>query len=177
MKSRIAIAVLAVIFVCILGCQIQQKVVANYQFEKAYLYAWNLADKSSTIEAKAGYISQFVEKLENGKTDFSANNAVWLKTPDNSFEMNLTALKTLNSRLHEIMKMDVKSFEYQTAIQQITAQEQGEATNLIDTIKGCWVKENHPIVWEWYQLIWVGIAVSCLLAIFVMFYFWMDDLV
>lgn len=166
---------LGLILLCVvaLGYQVEQLIMSDYQFEKQYLYAWNLADKSSTIDAKSKYIAQFVEKLETNKIDFSEYNAVWLKTPDNSFEMNLSALKTLNSRLNEIQKMDVKSFEYQTAIQQITAQEQGEAHNLIRVIRGCWNKENYAVVWGWYGFLWcifflitiivglIVLAVSC----------------
>lgn len=122
---------------------------SDYQFEKNYQFAWNLADKSSTLEAKAHYISQFVDLLESNKTDFAENDAIFFKTRDNSFEYNLLALKTLDARLREIMLMDAKSFEYQTAIQQITQQEQGEAGKLIDTIRGCWVLHNKPTVWGW----------------------------
>jgi len=160
----IAAVLCSIIAVFMAGCQIQQNVVSKYQFEKAYGYAWSLADKSSTIEAKAKYIAEFVEKLESNKADFSANNAVWLKTPDNSFDMNLAALKTLNGRLHEIMTMDVKSFEYQTAISQITAQEQGEAHQLINVVFGCWVMACHPIVWEWFELLWMALWVIMLVA-------------
>ena len=147
------------------GCQIKQAIIGNYQFEKQFLFAWNLADKSSTIEAKANYIAQFVNLLETYKNNFSSYNAVWLKTPDNSLEKNIDAVKTLNSRLHEIMKMDVASFQYNTAIQQITAQEQGEATNLIYTIKGCWMKESYPMNWDWYGgvilIFWICGLIIC----------------
>jgi hypothetical protein len=147
--------VLAVITLWMVGAQIQQCVMFDYRFEKNYEYAWNLADKSSTIEAKATYIRQFVSLLESNQPDFAEYNAKWLYTPDNSFAMNLAALKTLRDRLQEVMTMDVKSFEYQTAIQQITAQEQGEAGKLISTIKGCWLKEKYPLAWNWYVPVWI----------------------
>lgn len=140
--------------------EVQQNIVASYQFERQYGYSWNLADKSSTIEAKAEYIGLFVAMLNSNSTDFAENNVQWMTTPDNSFKMNLMALQTLNSRLQEIMKMDVKSFEYQTAIQQITQQEQGEASKLINTIYGCWVKNKHPVVWEWFEFVWISIWIS-----------------
>lgn len=131
--------------------QIKNLIIGNYRFEKDYLQLWELSDKTSTISAKQKYISEFVLSLENGykKGDFSSFNALFLKTPNNSFEANLNALKTLSQRLIEIQEMDPKTFEYNTAIQQITAQEQGDAHNLIGVIKGCYFLNNYFIVWNW----------------------------
>lgn len=155
MSIKVVVASVLIGLTVIMGyTQIRGCIVSDYRFEKQYLYAWNLADKSSTIEAKAKYISEFVGVIQSNKTDFSAYNAMWMETPDNSFENNLEALVTLKNRLAEIQKMDVKSFEYQTAIQQITAQEQGEATKLITTIKECWIKEKYISVWNWVAAIW-----------------------
>lgn len=124
---------------------------ANYLFEKQYLNHWNLADKSSTIEAKQKHINNFVKSLEEGNTrgQFAEYNAIYLQTPDNSFVNNLEAVKTLNSRLQEISKMSPSSFEYNTAIQQITAQEQGEAANMINNFRQCYKLANYPIIWCW----------------------------
>ena len=110
---------------------------------------WELSDKSSTIPAKQKYISEFVLNLENGykKGDFASFDALFLKTPNNNFEANLNALKTLSQRLIEIQEMDPKTFEYNIAIQQITAQEQGDAHNLIGIIKECYFLNNYFIVW------------------------------
>ncbi|MGA2260035.1 MAG: hypothetical protein ABSH28_01220 [Acidobacteriota bacterium] len=74
--------------------------------------------------------------------------------------------------MHQIQTMDITSFQYQTAIQQITAQEQGEADKLIGELKGLWWKENHFWLWNWVLalnicfvilmaiLVIVGLAVS-----------------
>jgi hypothetical protein len=51
--------------------------------------------------------------------------------------------------LDEIQKMNVASFEYQTAIQQITAQEQGEAQAMLEVFSGIWWKNNYIFLWEW----------------------------
>jgi hypothetical protein len=67
----------------------------------------------------------------------------------NSFDMNFDALKTLQVRLHEIEKMDITSFQYQTAIQQITSQEQGDAMSMLTVFEGTWFKENHFLLWGW----------------------------
>ena len=104
-------------------------VVAKYKLERDYTKHWELADKASTIEAKLAGITQFVTALEQGfeRRDFATHNALWMETANNSFEANLAALKSLQQRLEQIREMDPRSFEYNTAIQQITAQEQGEA--------------------------------------------------
>jgi len=118
----------------------------EYTFDKIALSYWKLADKSSTLEAKSYYIDKFVESLENLK--FSEYNAIFFKTPNNNVRKNLETLKTLQNRLKKAKQMDVNSFEYQKAIEQITAQEQGEAKGMIDTIKGGWKLANYPLFWK-----------------------------
>lgn len=132
--------------------------VANYQWENQYSNSWSLADKSSTIEAKSMHIDKFIELLEagNAKGDFASHDALFMKTPNNSFENNLNALKTLSSRLHELKDMDPDSFQYNTAIQQITQQEQGEAQAMMNVIGNCWCLANYPIVWGWILNTLVG---------------------
>lgn len=145
--------VLLLIAISIWISQISSCVKSNYLFEKKYSYAWNLSDKSSTIEAKAAYINEFVGSLVSNKEYFSDYNAIWLKTPNNNFEYNLKAITTLKNRLMEIKEMDITSFQYNTAIQQITAQEQGEAYKLISIIQGCYDLKNYWYVWDWFGLI------------------------
>src|SRR5687768_15835608 len=98
---------------------------ANYEYEGKIGSYWSLADKASTIPQKAEYIDKFVKAIEKEK--LAEHNALIYPTLDNETASNIRALKSLQSRLHEIKGMDPRSFEYQTAIQQITAQEQGEA--------------------------------------------------
>src|SRR3990167_1476559 len=76
---------------------------------------WSLADKSSTIAEKSEYINKFVVALENANLE-RVNDSIMFPTPDTSFDFNLKALKTLQTRLEEIKTMKVDSFEYQTAI-------------------------------------------------------------
>ena len=106
---------------------------------------------------------QFVSALESGyaKGDFANHNAVWLKTPNNSFQANLEALKTLSARLGEIQEMKPTSFEYNTAIHQITAQEQGEAKAMMGVFCGCYALTNYLAVWGWIGGI-IGVT-ECLL--------------
>jgi len=151
--------------------QIKALVVSDWQYNKQIEYAWSLADKSSTIDAKAKYVEEFVKLIETNQNEFSSHNAIWMQTPDNSLEQNLTALRTLRSRLNEVMTMDVKSFEYNTAIQQITAQEQGEASQMLSVIKGCWIKANYISVWDWvgliYGVFWVFILIVGVMLFFI----------
>jgi hypothetical protein len=140
-------------------------IIACYQYNNSYDNLWTLADRSSTIVAKRDYISSFVKALENGKAkgDFTDYNAIWLKTPMNNFNKNLDALKTLASRLDEIQGMDPNSFQYNTAIQQITGQEQGEAKELIHVFQGCWLLKMHPFVWEWIGMLVLLTSLSFIL--------------
>jgi hypothetical protein len=121
---------------------------ASYQYEAIIESMWSLADKSSTIPAKAQYVDRFVDALD--QQGFGGKyNAIIFPTPDNSYDQNYAALKTLQSRLHEIATMDITSFQYQTAIQQITAQEQGEAHKMLNVFEGVWRKEHYPFLWNW----------------------------
>ena len=126
--------------------------IGNYHYERDYESYWNLAEKASTIQQKAVYMDKFVAGFK-GKGFEGDYNAVFFKTPDNSFDKNLEALQSLKTRLDEIQKMNVVSFEYQTAIQQITAQEQGEAQAMLEVFSGIWWKNNYIFLWEWIAVL------------------------
>lgn len=128
-------------------------VIANFEYERDYQSAWELADKSSTLAAKQKWMRHFVTSLEAASSHFSSHDAMFLKTPDNSFELNLAAVKSLDARLTDISKMDPTSFQYNTAIEQITKQEQGEAHKMIASIKGCWFLHNHFFYWDWMLIV------------------------
>jgi len=130
---------------------------ADYRWEKEIGNYWSLADKSSTLDAKSDYIDKFVEALEKAK--LAEYNAIFFKTPNNNVRKNIEALKTLQARLHEIKSMDINSFAYQTAIEQITAQEQGEADKMLEVIEGGWVLANYPYVWSWFGLLILGVII------------------
>lgn len=60
--------------------------------------------------------------------------------------------------------MKPSSFEYNTAIQQITAQEQGDSKAMMGVISGCYELAGYPAVWKWIG----GIIITVeLLLIFV----------
>jgi len=124
---------------------------------------WDLADKSSSIEDKYIYIDKMVKSFE-GSGLHGSHNALFYKNPSNDFDNNLKALTSLRDRLDEIKGMDVASFEYQTAMSQITAQEQGEAGAMLAVLRGCWFKEHHFFFWNWIAVVTVLgiIVISCI---------------
>jgi len=156
--------ILGLLGLTLMGIQLRENIVAEYHYEKTYAQLWQLADKSSTIPAKQDYIKQFVTALKDGKSkgEFADNNAVFLKTPNNSFDANLKALETLSLRLTEIQNMNPSSFEYNTAIQQITAQEQGEAHQMLSEFQGCYNLNSYSLVWGWIGGIYICFWLICL---------------
>ena len=137
--------------------------IAEYQYSNKIQSYWELADKASTIDQKSEYLSKFIVAIED--EGLGGHNAIVFKTPDNSYDENIKALKSLQSRLDDIKDMDVTSFEYNTAIQQITAQEQGEASQMITVIKQIWYKNHYFLLWDW---------VGGLLVFFVIFFLTFD---
>jgi hypothetical protein len=156
MKVFSTVGILFLVISFLMGFfQIKGCIKSNYEYEKEIGSYWSLADKSSTISEKSRYIQQFIIVLE--KSNHSEYNAIWLKTLDNSFNKNLEALKSLNLRLNQLKNMDIESFAYQTAIQQITAQEQGEAHQMLGVLEGCWVKDKYFICWNWFAIIFASV--------------------
>jgi hypothetical protein len=160
-KNKIGL-VLILISVLIAILYIGTAVHANFEYENKISYSWNLADKASQIKQKTQYIDKFVSTLESSGLQ-GKYNAVWLQTPDNSFDKNLEALKSLQSRLHNIQTMDENSLAYQQAIYQITQQEQGEALKMTETFKSIWFKEYHTFLWGWVATI--GILLTAVMFI------------
>ena len=122
---------------------------AGYVFDNTVDSYWSLSEKASTLDQKSAYLDQYVAALD--AAHLSGNGAWIMQTPDTDYGQNYTALKSLQKRMQEIKGMDVTSFAYQQAISQITAQEQGEAKNLLSVIKDVWFKTNHPIFWGPYE--------------------------
>ncbi len=163
MKTLIAIVVASIV----LGAsQIIAFNLRGYHFENDYYQKWELSDKSSTITAKAKYVGEFIAALESGQErgEFASNSVMFLHTPNNSFSENLKALKTLSNRLNEIEGMDPTSFQYNTAIQQITQQEQGEAGSMIRVFYDCYTIKNYLIIWGW---VGGNLTIIALLGIFI----------
>lgn len=155
-KTLVIVGALAVAWLTILGAD---AIVANYEYENMVLSYWNLADKASTIPQKSEYLDRFVVAL--GSAQLPDHAAIWLKTPDNDVSQNMLALKSLQGRLHEIQGMDVQSFQYQQAIQQITAQEQGEASNMLAVFENAWYLSHHFFLYDWIGgVLFVGLGIT-----------------
>lgn len=149
--------IFCIIAVSFMGLQIALFIYSDYRFDNEISYAWELADKSSTLEIKSKYIKEFISNLD--KSDFSEYNALFLKTPDNNVQNNINAVRSLNNRLDEIKDLDPESFAYQTAIQQITEQEQGQAQEMLNVIYGGWILGNgYFIVWEWIGVLFFSLS-------------------
>lgn len=119
----------------------------SYQYENEIQSYWEMADRASTIAQKSEYVDKFITALDQQNLD-GTHDALFYHTAKNSFTENMKALKSLQERLHKISTMDENSFAYQTAIQQITEQEQGEALNMLYVLFGCWEKENYYTTWN-----------------------------
>jgi predicted negative regulator of RcsB-dependent stress response len=136
---------------------------ANYQYEKQIKSHWELSDKASTISQKSAEVDIFVAQLEQSNLQ-GTYDAIVFPTPDNSFDNNFIALKSLQSRLHQIDTMDANSFQYNTAIQQITEQEQGGACAMLNIFKGCWYKEHYILLWDWIAKLQVILTITIIVA-------------
>ncbi len=120
---------------------------AHYRYSRDIFSNWELSVKASTISQKSEYMDKFVDSLKNSGLQGSSA-ALFFKTPDQSFDENFKALVSLQSRLHNIQNMDENSFAYQTAIQQITAQEQDEAGTILSVIKSSWYRVHYYLLWN-----------------------------
>ena len=146
-------------------------VYANYQWDNSVLSNWSLADKSSTIQAKSDYINKFVLALKSN--DLADNDALIYKTADNNCANNIQAVATLQGRLEEIKGMNPASFEYQQAIQQITAQEQGQASEMLSNLHGCWLKTHW--YWLWNPFAILGEILGIIGLFVVGIYLWLES--
>ena len=143
----------------------------SYEYERTIGSYWSLSVKASALDAKADYLDKFVAAIDSAK--LSGHDALLFPTPDNDVGQNIAALKTLQTRMREIRKMDVTGFAYQQAISQITAQEQGEAKEMLDVIEGRWWLDHHPYNWDWIGLV---IALALVLGAFISWvFFFIED--
>jgi hypothetical protein len=144
---------------------------SGYEWDLLSGSQWELADRSSTLETKSHYINAFVLSLESMDKNgmLSEYNALFLKTPQNKTENNISAVKTLKSRLEEVSLIDSKSFEYNQAIHQITAQEQGESDKLIYDLRGSFLLgSNYWYVWDWIGISIIVFEITLFLGIIIL---------
>lgn len=137
---------------------------ANYNWDSQYGSQWSLGVKASTIAQKSDYIDKFVAALDSSGLSGTQNTLFW-PTPDNNFDENMKALKSLQKRLHDIQGMNENDFAYQSAIQQITAQEQDDNTKVLDELEGAWWKVHYPFLWNPFYNIAIVIGLFILLIV------------
>lgn len=147
--------VLGILF-CI-SC-IYSGVTSSYEYNNKFGYLWEMSDRSSTLSAKEQYISQFVDALNSSRQQFADNGNLFFQTSATSFDSNFKAVITLGDRLREVGQMDPTSFQYNTAIEQITAQEQGQADDMIHVFRNCYSLKNY-ILDSYYGLLLTVIGI------------------
>jgi hypothetical protein len=135
------------------------EVQANYEYDNTIGSYWSLGVKASTLQQKSAYLDQYVAALSHAHLE-GTYDAAFLQTPDNSYDQNMVALLSLQGRMHQIQGIDESSFAYQTAMAQITGQEQGQADHLTSTFEGCWFYRNNTLLWGWHDvLVWLAMIV------------------
>ncbi len=157
---KFLVLLMAVVLLVVYGCSDLQ---ANYEYQSHIGSFWDLSVKASTLDVKADYLDKFVVAIE--AADLHGNDAIIFPTPNNSVEQNIAALQSLQHRMHEIRAMDPTSFQYQTAMQQITAQEQDEAHDMLGVLEGRWYLSHHLFLWGWISgLCYVALIVVVCVA-------------
>lgn len=159
MKNFIKIICLSSIFLGIIGLGISCKS-ANTDYDSRIGSYWSLGEKVSTIKDKSEQVAKFVSAIEAENIQGSYD-AIIFKTPNKSFNKNLMAVKSLDRRLKEISRMNEKSLEYQQSTIQINSQEQRKSEELMNTIKGCWMLNKHPLL---YNKIFIPIIILLIIT-------------
>lgn len=161
---RIIVCSALILFVAIFcAVSISQCVSASMEWNERVGYAWDMADKSSTLTEKSKYIDEYISRLKD--VEHEEYGAIVYKIKSNRYDLNLKALETLGQRLKQVQKLDVNSFAYQTAIQQITAQEQGEAQNMIKVFYNAFILKKYwwafSTVQAWVWVIFTIVFLVC----------------
>jgi len=151
---------------------IADAILADYSYSRQVESFWNLSVKASTIQKKSAYLDQYVAALEAVR--MADSSALWLKTPDNSVEQNKLALYSLQDRMHEILTMNVSSFEYQQAMAQITGQEQDEAHKMLSVFKDAWYLEHHFFLWDWMGVLSFVVLLTAVIITGLIGWTWTD---
>jgi hypothetical protein len=163
MKTKIIGIILIIAFVIIASVRFINHIRIRYEYINKISSYWDLSEKASTIKLKSEYINKFVTALEKSGLQ-GMNDALFFPTPSTDFDQNFITLKSLQKRLIDIDTMNIQSFAYQTAIQQITQQEQGEGKCMTDVFKGCWLKEHYYTYWSEFFII-ISVIIELIILI------------
>lgn len=132
----------------IAGPRLLFRTYADFEYTNTVESNWDLSVRASTLVQKSEYMDKFVSALEKCNLQ-GTNSSLFLQTPETDFNENFKALKSLQKRLKDISGMNENDFAYQSALQQITAQEQGEAQAMLGHMESCWLKQNYYTLWNW----------------------------
>ncbi len=147
MKTKHIGIILIIAYVAIATVRLVNHIRFRYEYSNEIGSYWDLSEKAATIKLKSEYMDKYVAALEKSGLQ-GMNEALFYPTPTSDFNQNFITLKSLQQRLIDIDTMDIQSFAYQTAIQQITDQEQGQGDEMIGVFKGCWLKAHHYTYWH-----------------------------
>ncbi len=157
-------SLLAIGTVIVFGMLVWNGIKVQYQWNNQYGSYWSLADKASSLEQKSAYVDQFVAGVQGAGLN-GCNDTLFFPTPDNSFDQNMVALVSLQTRLKDIQSQDPSSLGYAQSIQQITSQEQDDNGAVISVVEDCWYKQNHYFWWNDFENLGAFIGIIILFII------------
>lgn len=172
MKKQVFIGIIMIVLGVVFSAYrfYNRKIVLKTEYDNKIGYEWYMFDESSTIKEKSLHLDKYIHRLENEK--MASNSAYFQARNSTSFKYNIQILKTLGNRLNEIQNMDPNSFEYQTAISQITEQE--STISSPDVMYDLWLKQNHYSYYhEWLFYVFGFFQFGLMFGgILVVFYEW-----
>ncbi len=120
----------------------------------------SLADDASTAVKKLEYLEKFSVAV---RAKITRNQARFIfKRERLTRDKQLEILETLQTRLREAVSMDPTSFEYQTAMGQITGQEFDHALGEINGImSSCWLRQSPFAIFCLWVSWWMFGALVC----------------
>ena len=111
-----------IVFVTILAGTFLDSLFLGYPYNANIGSYFDLSDKASKLDTKLDYLKQYSNALvESGLNE--GQSTVFFQTKETSLEENYKVLQSLIERMEETKEMEINSFEYQTAIKQITEDE------------------------------------------------------
>lgn len=153
---RIVIAAGVILWLAFLVCGTYSY---TYRYDVAIGQHARLADDASTASKKLEYLEKYVGAVGEHIT---RNDARFIfKRERLTRDVQLEVLQTLVQRLGEAAKMDPQSFEYQTAMQQLTTQEFDHVLYAINgIIHACWLRQSGWLVFcLWFSWLPCGVVV------------------
>ena len=139
------------LFLGLLGFHAIQEIYTNYECNRDLLSYWKLSAKASTLKQKSQYLDKFVANLE--AAHLSGNNALILKTPDNSYEQNMATLKSLT------VSHGRRNQEHGCEVVRVSAGDVSDfcagraGVNGVGDLIGVWYLDHHPSVWGWIDVV------------------------